>query len=214
MRESSVELSDPQASKIWSLLWLTPRQQLQAAEGLNSSQKIDQLPSHSRTHSQMSSRQTDNILSRMAMLMSKGDDEIKRTLIELLGTLVSYYGYNTTNIQAMLNNKAVMDVLLNLSATTSSADVAEKALWVLLQLAYGGDNAKRRLFQEHPSLVPVAMRKLEFGAENATEDVQLRALEVLRNLASDVDNTREMATNNPTLVLLLVAKMESGSEKV
>ncbi|KAH9260391.1 hypothetical protein BASA81_001561 [Batrachochytrium salamandrivorans] len=152
-------------------------------------------------------------LDRTAMLMSKDNDERKETLAKLAKTLnPSNLQANKTRSRTVLNNKAVMDVLLNLSATTSSADVAFNALWVLLGLTCDDDNVKR-LFQEHPSLLPVAMRKLEFGTENATEGVQIKALNVLCNLANN-DNAREMFTKYPTLVPLLVAKAESNLEQV
>ncbi|KAH9260295.1 hypothetical protein BASA81_001465 [Batrachochytrium salamandrivorans] len=153
-------------------------------------------------------------LDRTAMLMSKDNDERKETLAKLAKTLnPSNLQANKTRSRTVLNNKAVMDVLLNLSATTSSADVAFNALWVLLGLTCDDDNVKR-LFQEHPSLLPVAMRKLEFGTENATEGVQIKALNVLCNLAVNVDNKREMVTKNTKLVPLLMAKAESNSEQV
>ncbi|KAH9260344.1 hypothetical protein BASA81_001514 [Batrachochytrium salamandrivorans] len=153
-------------------------------------------------------------LDRTAMLMSKDDDERKKTLDELYEALdPSNLQTYKTRSRTVLDNKAVMDVLLKLSATTSSADVAEDALRVLLQLAWDGDN-QRRLFQEYPSLLPVVMRKLEFGTENATEYVQINALILLHNLAINVDNNREMFTKNTKLVPLLVAKVESHSKRL
>ncbi|KAH9254672.1 hypothetical protein BASA81_007439 [Batrachochytrium salamandrivorans] len=152
-------------------------------------------------------------LDRTAMLMSEDDDEKVETLAKLGTTLdPSNLQTNKTRSRTVLDNKAVMGVLFNLSATTSSADVAEAALGVLLLLAYDGDN-EQRLFQEYPSLLPVAMRKLEFGTENATENVQINALNLLCNLTNNDDNAREMA-KNLTLIPLLVAKAESNSEQV
>ncbi|KAH9260427.1 hypothetical protein BASA81_001597 [Batrachochytrium salamandrivorans] len=153
-------------------------------------------------------------LDRTAMLMSKDDDERKKTLAKLAKILdPSNLQTNKTRSRTVLDNKAVMGVLFNLSATTSSADVAEAALWVFRRLAWDPDNVKR-LFQEYPSLLPVAMRKLEFGTENATEGAQIKALDLLKNLAFNDDNAREMATKNTKLVPLLVAKAESNSEQV
>ncbi|KAH9257005.1 hypothetical protein BASA81_004826 [Batrachochytrium salamandrivorans] len=155
------------------------------------------------------------LLDRTAMLVSKDDGERTKTLDRLWETLdPSDPQAYKTNSQAVLDNKAVMDVLLNLSSTTSSADVAGDALRVLLRLAWDSHSAKR-LFQEQPSLVPMVMRKLEFGAEKATEAVLINALCVLRNLAvNDDDNKREMVTKNPTLIPLVAAKVESNSEQV
>ncbi|KAH9257260.1 hypothetical protein BASA81_004417 [Batrachochytrium salamandrivorans] len=152
------------------------------------------------------------LLAHAAALGDVGDDERSRTLCWLGEALDPSDRYNNkATSQVVLNNMAVMDILLYLSATTSPADVVEDALWVLLLLAFNVDNAEQ-LFQEHPSLVPVAMRKLEFGAENATEDVQTNALKVLRNLAANVNNKREMATKNPMLVTLLMVQVDSNSE--
>ncbi|KAH9259360.1 hypothetical protein BASA81_002403 [Batrachochytrium salamandrivorans] len=155
-----------------------------------------------------------SLLDRLATFDAKADAERKEILDELREALdPSDLQNSKTEGQTVLDNEAVMDVLLKWSTTTSSADVAENALEVLLRLARDGDNAKR-LFQEHPSLVSVGLRKLEFGAENATNGVQNNALGVLWSLAFNVDNEREMATNNPTLIPLLVAKVESNSEQV
>ncbi|KAH9256091.1 hypothetical protein BASA81_005867 [Batrachochytrium salamandrivorans] len=154
-----------------------------------------------------------SLLDRMAMLMSKKEGERKETLKELFKALDSSDPQNNkTRSRTVLDSKVAVDVLFNLSSTTSSADVAGDALRVLLRLARDDDNAKR-LFQEHPSLVLVAMRKLEFEAENATEGVQINALALLYSLA-DVDNQREMVTKNPTLVPLLMANVESKSEQI
>ncbi|KAH9260425.1 hypothetical protein BASA81_001595 [Batrachochytrium salamandrivorans] len=154
------------------------------------------------------------LLAYTATLETKGQSERTKALKALSKTLdLSELPTNKTRGQTVLDNKAAMDVLLNLSAMTSSADVVEVALWVLLRLARDDDSAKR-LFQEHPSLVLVAMRKLEFWAENSTEGVKLKALGVLHNLAINDDNKRKMVTKNPTLVSLLVAKVESSSEQV
>ncbi|KAH9259438.1 hypothetical protein BASA81_002481 [Batrachochytrium salamandrivorans] len=155
-----------------------------------------------------------SLLDRMAVLMSKDDKERKETLGELFETLdPSNLQTNKTRSRTVLDNKAVMDVLLNLSSPTSSADVAFNALRVLILLARDDDNTKR-LFQEHPRLVPVAMRKLEFGAQNVTEGMQINALALLYSLAVSVDNAREMVTKNPTLVTLLVVKVEFKLEQV
>ncbi|KAH9251505.1 hypothetical protein BASA81_010536 [Batrachochytrium salamandrivorans] len=154
-----------------------------------------------------------SLLDRMAMLMSKKEGERKETLDELYKALdLSNPQTSKTRSRTVLDNKAVIGVLFNFSSTTCSANVVANALCVFQRLAKDGDNAKR-LFQEHPSLVPVAMRKLEFGAENATEGVQIYALVLLQNLAVNVDNKREMVTKYPTLPLL-VAKVESNSEQV
>ncbi|KAH9257735.1 hypothetical protein BASA81_004201 [Batrachochytrium salamandrivorans] len=139
---------------------------------------------------------------------TKGDDERTTTLEESREALDLQT--DQTKSQAVLDSKAVMDVHPNLSATTSPADVAENALRALQRLA-GDDDDVKRLFQERPS---VAMRKLEPGAENATNGVQNNALGLLSNLAFNDDNAREMVIKNPTLVSLLMAKVKSASEQV
>ncbi|KAH9261153.1 hypothetical protein BASA81_000857 [Batrachochytrium salamandrivorans] len=151
-----------------------------------------------------------SLLDRMATLETKADGEIKKTLEELRETLDPINPQdNRTRGQAVLENKAVMGVLLKLSATPCSIGVAEPALCVLALLAQEGGNAKR-LYQEYPSFFPVAMHKLAFGAENATEHVQFSVLVLLRNLVTNDDKQREMVINNPTLVPLLVAKAKSN----
>ncbi|KAH9260603.1 hypothetical protein BASA81_001070 [Batrachochytrium salamandrivorans] len=160
----------------------------------------------------MGNNQATALLSHMAALEAKSAGERADALAELYKALdPSDPQTNKTGGRTALDNKAVMDALLNLSATTNSADVTGFALAVLLLLAWDDNNANR-LFQEHPSLIPVVMRKLE--AESATEEVQIRALSVLQNLAFNDGNKREMVTKNPTLISLLVNKVESNSERV
>ncbi|KAH9261237.1 hypothetical protein BASA81_000941 [Batrachochytrium salamandrivorans] len=155
-----------------------------------------------------------SLLERTATLETKDDGERTTTLEELCKALdPSNLQTNQTRSQTVLDDKVVMNVLLNLSSTTSFADVALNALWVLLLLAWDDNNTKR-LFQEQPSLIPVVTRQLELGAENATEGVKLNALGVLSNLTVNVDIRREIAIKYPALVALLVANAESNLEQV
>ncbi|KAH9261678.1 hypothetical protein BASA81_000334 [Batrachochytrium salamandrivorans] len=55
--------------------------------------------------------------------------------------------------------------------------------------------------------------KFEYVQIN-TVGVQINALAMLENFANNLDNAREMVTQNPTLVPLIMAKVESNLEPI
>ncbi|KAH9245958.1 hypothetical protein BASA81_016499 [Batrachochytrium salamandrivorans] len=154
------------------------------------------------------------LLSRVAELGPKGDAEKIETLTELVEVLNPSNGneQNRTQSESVLDNSGVVDLIITLSAATSSVNVATPALRVLVQLAFDEDNA-RRLLQRCPRLIQVLMAELTPGVE-ISEQVQVAALNVLCNLALDYENTREMVTEHAPLLSLLVAKVGSESEQV
>ncbi|KAH9248482.1 hypothetical protein BASA81_013808, partial [Batrachochytrium salamandrivorans] len=155
------------------------------------------------------------LLSRVAELESKGEAERIETLTELVEVLDPNDGkeeQNKIQSESVLDNSRMVDLIITLSATTSSVDVATPALRVLDRLAFDEDNA-RGLLQRCPRLIQVLMTELTPGVE-IPEQVQVAALDVLSNLALNEGNAREMVTKHATLFSLLAAKADSESEQV
>ncbi|KAH9247359.1 hypothetical protein BASA81_015076 [Batrachochytrium salamandrivorans] len=144
----------------------------------------------------------DSIFDRFAELGAMNEGEQVKTLDELYDVL------DTANVQSnkvraglVLEQQAgVRDVILRLDAC--SADVATSTLWVLVRLAHDRDNATRVL-QVHPELIRLLVNKLDAGSEQ----IQVRLLHLMSNLANSPGNAKGML---PVIVPMLLSKLSES----